>query len=219
MEASTSTARELFGRLQDARPEPVFGVGPRVALVNVDLQRAYTATDDFSTAYRTDPDQLRYVNQLAEAVRGLGGPVVWTFCAYERSGADCGVWGTRSDTPDSLQNITVGSERAQLDPMLHIATDDVVLRKRMPSAFFETSLPSLLVWHAIDSVIVTGGSTSGCVRATVVDALSHGYRPTVPIECVADKHESPHFANLYDIAAKYGDVRPVADVLAVLADR
>jgi nicotinamidase-related amidase len=61
-------------------------------------------------------------------------------------------------------------------------------------------------------VIVTGGSTSGCVRATVIDSLSHSYRTIVPIECVADKHESPHFANLYDMAIKYADVIPVAEV-------
>ena len=70
----------------------------------------------------------------------------------------------------------------------------------------------------IDTVILTGGSTSGCVRATVVDSLSHGYRTIVPEECVADKHESPHFANLYDIAIKYGDVVPVADVIEYLED-
>jgi maleamate amidohydrolase len=69
-----------------------------------------------------------------------------------------------------------------------------------------------MVWHQCDTVIVTGGSTSGCVRATVVDSLSRGYRTIVPEECVADKHESPHFANLYDMVLKYADVIPVAEV-------
>ena len=86
----------------------------------------------------------------------------------------------------------------------------------MPSAFFETHLASLLVWHRIDTVIVTGGSPSGCVRATVVDGLSHGYRLIVPEECVADRHESPHFAALYDMAVKYADVLPVEDVAAAI---
>ena len=89
---------------------------------------------------------------------------------------------------------------------------DVVINKRMASAFHDTQLASLLVWHRIDTVIVTGGSTSGCVRATVVDSLSHSYRTIVPEECVADKHESPHFASLYDMTLKYADVLPVSEV-------
>jgi nicotinamidase-related amidase len=91
-----------------------------------------------------------------------------------------------------------------------------MINKRMASAFHETQLASLLVWHRVDTVIVTGGSTSGCVRATVVDGLSHGYRMIVPEECVADRHESPHFGSLYDMAVKYADVLPVGEVLGVL---
>ena len=86
----------------------------------------------------------------------------------------------------------------------------------MASAFFETNLGSLFTFHKVDTVIVTGGSTSGCVRATVVDSLSRSYRTIVPEECVADKHESPHFANLYDMAVKYADVLPVAEVIDFL---
>jgi len=82
----------------------------------------------------------------------------------------------------------------------------------MPSAFFETPLNSFLNWHKIDTVVVTGGSTSGCVRATAVDSLSYGYRTIIPIECVADKHESYHFANLTDLLIKYADVVDVAEV-------
>ena len=89
---------------------------------------------------------------------------------------------------------------------------DAVYTKRMPSAFFETPLHSFLTWHKIDTVLVTGGSTSGCVRATAVDSLSRGYRTIVPIECVADKHESFHFANLTDLLIKYADVVNVSDV-------
>lgn len=83
----------------------------------------------------------------------------------------------------------------------------------MPSAFHETPLQSYLIWHRIDTVIVTGGSTSGCVRATAVESLSRGYRTIVPVECVADKHESYHYANLTDLLLKYADVLPAADVL------
>jgi nicotinamidase-related amidase len=195
------------------------GFGRKPILVNIDLQRAYTAVGQFATAYETDPRQLDYVNELAEIARSKSLPVVWTYVAYMQSGEDCGVWGTRTNTPDSLQNIKVGSERAQFDPRLVIDhVRDIIINKRMASAFHETNLQSLMVWHQCDTVILTGGSTSGCIRASVVDSLSRGYRTVVPEECVADKHESPHFANLYDIALKYGDVVPVADVLRYYAD-
>ena len=102
-------------------------------------------------------------------------------------------------------------DRLNIDQVL-----DVFFIKRMASAFHESNLQSLLVWHKIDTVIVTGGSTSGCVRATVVDSVSHGYRTIVPEECVADRHESPHFANLCDMVVKYADVVPVAEVVDYL---
>ncbi|HEY2942277.1 MAG TPA: isochorismatase family protein [Vicinamibacteria bacterium] len=217
MEHSSKTARELYEELGARVGRARFGFGDKPAIVNVDLQCAYTRVGEFVTAYETHPRQLEYVNQLAALARERRLLVVWTYVAYLESAEDCGVWGTRSDTPDSLQNIKRGSRRAQLDDRLIIDPRDIVINKRMASAFFETQLASLLVWHKVDTVIVTGGSTSGCVRATVVDSLSHGYRTIVPEECVADKHESPHFANLYDMALKYADVVPVAEVIDHLA--
>jgi len=212
MELSGKTARQLYAELKAAPTRLRFGFGAKAALVNVDLQCAYTQPGTYVTAYETDPRQCAHVNRLAALCRARGFPVVWTYVAYLPSGEDCGVWGTRGDTPDSLQNIKEGSPRAALDPRLEIAPSDIVMRKRMASAFFETNLGSLLTFHRVDTLIVTGGSTSGCVRATVVDGLSHGYRPVVPEECVADKHESPHFANLYDMAVKYADVLGVEEV-------
>lgn len=217
MEASDKTARQLYEELRARPARARFGFGDRPAIVNVDLQCAYTRVGEFVTAYETHPRQLDYVNQLAALARERRLPVVWTYVAYLESAEDCGVWGTRSDTPDSLQNIKRGSRRAQLDERLVVEARDIVINKRMASAFFETQLASLLVWHKVDTVIVTGGSTSGCVRATVVDSLSYGYRTIVPEECVADKHESPHFANLYDMAVKYADVVPAAEVIDYLA--
>lgn len=216
MQTSSLTARELFAALRAAPTRPRFGFGSRAALVNVDIQRAYTDTAAFVTAYETDPDQIGHVNRLAAACRQRGFPVVWTYVAYDVDGADCGVWGTRTDTPDSLQNIRDPSPRAELDPRLDRHAADVVIRKRMASAFFETNLRSLLTFHRVDTVIVTGGSTSGCVRATVVEGLSCGFRMMVPEECVADKHEGPHFANLYDMALKYADVLTTDETLAGL---
>jgi nicotinamidase-related amidase len=213
METSNKTAREIYQEVRNNPTRKRFGFGRKAVLVNIDPQKAYTRTDLFATAYETDPRQLEYVNRLAKQFRALGWPVVWTHVAYMESGEDAGIWGTRSDTPDSLQNIKFGSQRSEFDDRLEIdRVKDVIYLKKMPSAFFETPLQSLLVWHQVDTVVITGGSTSGCVRATAVESLSRGYRTIVPEECVADKHESYHFANLTDLALKYADVVAVQEV-------
>lgn len=213
------TARQLFEQVKANPARAKFGFGSRVAIVNVDFQQAYTRPDLFpKTAYVTDPDQIAHVNRISAAARRLGMPVIWTRVMYKPDAGDAGVWGTRTDTPDSLQNIKANSDRHAFDPRVEIdPAVDFVFDKRMPSAFFETPLPSYLVWHKVDTVIVTGGSTSGCVRATAVDSLSHGYRTIVAEECVADKHESYHYANLTDLLLKYADVVNVAEVDAHLA--
>src|SRR5215210_534766 len=214
METSNKTARQLYEEIKKNPTRKRFGFGAKPALINIDLQKAYTAVGEFATAYETDPKQLQYVNQLAAAFRARGLPVVWTYVAYMDSGEDCGVWGTRTNTPDSLQNIKVGSRRSEFDDRLDIDRKrDIIVNKRMASAFWETNLQSVFNFHGVDTVVVTGGSTSGCVRATVVDSLSRSYRTIVVEEGVADKHESPHFANLYDMALKYADVISVAEVL------
>ncbi len=215
MELSDKTARQIFEAYKSNPTRKRFGFGKVPALINIDLQKAYTAVGEFITAYETNPLQLEYVNTLAAAFRSKGFPVVWTYVAYMDSGEDCGIWGTRTDTPDSLQNIKVGSRRSEFDDRLKIDFQkDIIVNKRMASAFFETNLGSVFNFHGVDTVVVTGGSTSGCVRATVIDSLSRSYRTIVAEECVADKHESPHFANLYDMAVKYADVLAVDEVLS-----
>jgi maleamate amidohydrolase len=215
MELSDKTARQIFEAYKANPTRKRFGFGKMPALINIDLQKAYTAVGEFTTAYETNPLQLEHVNALAAAFRSKGFPVVWTYVAYMDSGEDCGIWGTRTNTPDSLQNIKVGSRRSEFDDRLKIDFQkDIIVNKRMASAFFETNLGSVFNFHGVDTVVVTGGSTSGCVRATVVDSLSRSYRTIVAEECVADKHESPHFANLYDMAVKYADVLAVDEVLS-----
>ncbi len=220
MELSDKTARQLWAEVKANPNRARFGYGGKAVLVNIDFQCAYTKVDEFKTAYETDPKQIEYVNALASRFRKLGWPVVWTHVAYADSAEDAGVWGTRTNTPDSLQNIKHGSDRHAFDPRCEIdAAQDLIYTKRMPSAFFETPLASYLVWHKVDTVLVTGGSTSGCVRATAVDSLSHGYRTIVAEECVADKHESYHYANLTDLQLKYADVVSVAEVIEWLEKR
>jgi maleamate amidohydrolase len=219
MVSDTRTARQIF---EDTMANPArakFGFGEKLAIVNVDFQRAYTDIHAFKTAYETDPRQIEYVNTISALARAKGMPVIWSRVAYVDDGSDAGVWGTRTNTPDSLQNIKYGSERHEYDPRCQIAAGDLTYTKRMPSAFFETPLASYLIWHKVDTVVVTGGSTSGCVRATAVEALSHGYRTIVPIETCADKHESYHFANLTDLQLKYADVEPVQAVIDWLEAR
>lgn len=207
------TARMIFEEVMANPARKKFGFGEKLAIVNVDFQQAYTRTDMFATAYESDPRQIDYVNLVSRLARLAAMPVIWSRVGYRTDAADAGVWGMRTNTPDSLQNIKYGSERHAYDPRCEIDVDDMQFTKRMPSAFFETPLASYLTWKKVDTVVVTGGSTSGCVRATAVDALSHGYRTIVPIETCADKHESCHFANLTDLQLKYADVEPVQLVI------
>jgi maleamate amidohydrolase len=219
MLSDNRTARQIFDDVMANPARRKFGFGSRLAIVNVDFQQAYTRTDLFATAYETDPDQIAYANRISALARAADMPVVWTRVAYADDGSDAGVWGTRTNTPDSLQNIKYGSDRHAYDLRCAIEASDLQYTKRMPSAFFETPLASYLVFHRVDTVVVTGGSTSGCVRATAVDSLSHGYRTIVPIETCADKHESYHFANLTDLQLKYADVEPVQTVIDWLEAR
>lgn len=220
MELSDKTAREIYQEVKSNPSRAKFGFGNKAALVNVDPQKAYTSVGEFKTAYETDPRQMEYINDLSKKFRSLGLPVIWTHVAYMDDASDAGVWGTRTDTPDSLQNIKFGSRRSEFDDRLEIdRSKDAVYLKKMPSAFFETPLQSLLVWHQVDTLVITGGSTSGCIRATAVESLSRGYKTIVPEECVADKHESFHFANLTDLLLKYADVVDVKEVFDYLGEQ
>lgn len=219
MICENKTARQLFEEVMANPARKKFGFGEKLAIVNVDVQQAYTRLDMFKTSYETDPRQIEHINKISRLARDRDMPVIWSHVAYKADAGDAGIWGTRTDTEDSLQNIKYGSERHAFDQRCAIDENDLVYTKRMPSAFFETPLASYLSWHKVDTVVVTGGSTSGCVRATAVDSLSHGYRTIVPIETCADKHESYHFANLTDLQLKYADVEPVQAVIDWLEAR
>lgn len=152
MEISSLTARQLYEQAKANPTRKRFGFGKKPMLINIDLQCAYTSLGEFITSYETDPRQLDYVNTLSGLAREKGLPVTWTYVAYMESGEDCGVWGTRTNTPDSLQNIKVGSRRAEFDPRLKIDhVKDIIINKRMASPFHETNLQSLMVWHQCDT--------------------------------------------------------------------
>ena len=120
MERTTQTARQIYDTVRANPARSRFGIGARPALVNIDLQKVYTRPELYRTAYENDPRQIEHINRLAQLFRARGWPVVWTYVAYMQSGEDAGIWGTRSDTPDSLQNIKFGSDRAAFDERCEI---------------------------------------------------------------------------------------------------
>jgi maleamate amidohydrolase len=185
------------------------GFGHVPALVVVDFMRAYTTPGAplFAPAVVDAVDATR---PLLERVRSRGFLRVFTRVEYSRSGSEGGVFLRKVP---ALAALGPGAPLAAIVPELEPTRDEVVLVKAYASAFFATPLSSLLVAAGVDTVIVVGCSTSGCVRATVVDGLQHGFRMIVPAECVADRDPEPHRANLFDLDAKYGDVMPLAEVM------
>lgn len=155
------------------------------------------------------------IAKLLEAARGAGIPVVFTTVAYKES--DRLTAAAFIDKVPALLTLEAGTRWAEIDPRIGPRESEPVLNKLFASGFFGTPLGALLTAADVDTLIVTGASTSGCVRATAVDALQHGFRPIVPREAVGDRNPAAHEANLYDIDAKYGDVVGVEDALGYLA--
>jgi nicotinamidase-related amidase len=157
------------------------------------------------------------IERLLVATRAARLPVVYTTVAYDDAGKQTAA--VFIDKVPALLTLEAGSRWVEIDPRLAPKADETVVKKLFASAFYRTPLASLLAAQQCDGLIVTGASTSGCVRATAVDALQHGYRVVVPREAVGDRNRAAHEANLYDIDAKYGDVLPLEEVLAFLASR
>ena len=214
------TAKEIFDEVMADTGRPRFGFGNRLAIINIDFQNCFTRIDDYKTAFESDPAQIEHVNLISHLARSKGMPVIWTQVAYMGKIADAGIWRSRTATPEAQEATRFGArrldfdERCAIDPSL-----DIIYEKRMPSAFFETPLQSALIRNQIDTLVITGGTTSGCVRATAVDALSRGYRTIVPLETCADRHESFHYGNLTDLQLKYADVEPVKTVIDWLSEQ
>jgi maleamate amidohydrolase len=185
------------------------GFGDRPALVIVDVSLGFT---DPSSPLGCDLEgAVAAIGRLLEEARRASIPVVYTTVAYgegDRLAAAAFI-----DKVPALLVLEAGSPLVEIDPRIAPHPGEPVLRKLFASAFFGTPLSSLLGAAGCDSVIVTGASTSGCVRATAVDALQHGYRVVVPREAVGDRDLAAHEANLYDLQAKYGDVVSLAEAL------
>jgi maleamate amidohydrolase len=190
------------------------GLGERPALVVVDISVGFT---DPESPLACDLEHVvDAVGLLVAAARRADVPVVYTTVAYDEEGKRRAA--AFIEKVPALMTLEAGSRWVEIDPRIAPQPGEPVLRKQHASAFFETELAGLLAAAGCDSVIVAGASTSGCVRATAVDALQHGYRTVVPREAVGDRNADAHEANLYDIDAKYGDVVPLAETLAQLEE-
>jgi maleamate amidohydrolase len=190
------------------------GFGRRPALLVIDMNVGFT---DPTSPLVCDLDSVvAAIGRLLDEARRAQIPVVYTTVAYTE-GDKIAAAAFLEKIP-ALLTLEPGSRWVEIDPRIEPLPHEPLLKKLFASAFFGTALSSLLAAAGCDSVIVTGASTSGCVRATAVDALQHGYRPIVPREAVGDRNADAHEANLYDIDAKYGDVVSLDDAIAHLEE-
>lgn len=186
------------------------GFGSRPALLLVDVCRAYV--DDGSPLRAPVETAYEACGRLAAAARAAGVPVVWTRVAYEPGGVDGGVFFRKVP---SLTSFVRGNPLGDWPEGGPAPVDgDEVVTKRYASAFFGTTLADRLHALAVDTVVIGGVSTSGCVRATGVDACQHGFVPIVVAEACGDRDACAHQQALWDLDAKYADVEPLAGVLA-----
>ena len=190
------------------------GFGERPALLVVDLNVAFT--DPTSPLACPLDDVVAAVQELLRECRAAGFPVVYTTVAYDEEGRETAA--AFLDKVPALLTLEAGSRWVEIDPRLAPLPGEPVLTKLYASAFFGTELHALLGDAGCDTLVVAGASTSGCVRATAVDALQHGYRVVVPREAVGDRNPAAHAANLYDIDAKYGDVVSLEEALGRLEE-
>lgn len=185
------------------------GFGARPALILIDFCQGYF--DPACELYAGVESALASALRIREAARAVAVPVILTHVVYQRGGIDGGRFFEKAAP---LKNFIEGSAMGAWPRGLSPHIDELVIAKQYPSAFFGTSLASTLTALRVDSVLLTGLTTSGCVRASCVDAMSHGFRTAVVAEACGDRHPAPHEANLFDMNAKYADVVSEAETLA-----
>lgn len=177
------------------------GYGKRPALVLVDYVEAYF--DKSCDLYAGVEENLASALRIRAVALEKGIPVFLTRVVYHKSGVDGGRFFEKAQP---LRYYLEGSPYGAWPKGLVPTEDEIIINKQYPSAFFGTSMASTMTAMGLDSLIITGLTTSGCVRATCVDASSHGFIPIVVREACGDRHPAPHEANLFDMHAKYGDV-------------
>jgi nicotinamidase-related amidase len=198
-------ARQIYER---ARLGGSVGLGERPAVLVVDFSCGFT---DPACPLGADlTPQVEATRRLLDAARDKGLPVVFTTIGFEPSGKDGGLW---LEKVPALGELELGGRWVEIDPRLGRRDDEPIVVKKGASGFFGTNLASILVSQHVDTVVLCGATTSGCIRATAIDLLQYGWPAIVPRDCVGDRAQAPHEANLFDIQAKYGDVVSLRDAL------
>lgn len=199
------------------------GLGRRAAVVVIDAQNYMVGPPEGSTvtSYPSACGDaglaaLRRLHDLLATCRTLDVPIFYTRFELRRDGADIGVYGRKRGMPDTEGWCLEGSEGAQISPLVEPGESDIVFVKKKPSAFHGTPLLGMLIDRGVDTVILTGGSTSNCVRASAVDAASYNYRTVVVEDCVFDRFERSHRTALFDLDRQYADVLSSADLVTAL---
>ena len=200
--------REIYER---ARLGQSVTLGTRPAVLVVDFSRGFT--DPESTLGSDLTREVEATNRLLDAARERKIPIIFTTIGFEPNLKDASLW---LEKLPALEELIVGSSWVEIDPRLERREDETVVLKKGPSAFFGTNLPSILISQGVDTVVLCGATTSGCIRATAIDLLQYGYPTLVPRECVGDRAQGPHEANLVDIQAKYADVVLVEEALSYI---
>ena len=200
--------REIYER---ARLGQSVTLGARPAVLVVDFSRGFT--DPESTMGSELTREVEATTRLLAAAREREIPVIFTTIGFEPNLKDGSLW---LEKAPGLGELIIGSKWVEIDPRLERRDEETVILKKGASAFFGTNLPSILVSHGVDTIVMCGATTSGCIRATAIDLLQYGYPTLVPRECVGDRAQAPHEANLVDIQAKYADVVSVEDALAYI---
>ena len=200
--------REVYERARLGQSVPL---GVRPAVLVVDFSRGFT--DPASTLGSDLTREVEATMRVLATAREKGLPIIFTTIGFEASGKDGSLWLLKAP---ALAELRIGEKWVEIDPRLDRREGEVIILKKGASAFFGTNLPSILVSQGIDTIVLCGATTSGCIRATAVDLLQYGYPTLVPRECVGDRAQAPHEANLVDIQAKYADVVSVDDALAYL---
>ncbi|TSB01712.1 isochorismatase family protein [Sphingorhabdus contaminans] len=185
--------------------------GKRPALLIVDVVMAYL--EPASSLYAGVESALASNERLVAGARERNIPVIFTHVEYEPGGANGGLFYRKIP---ALRAFDAGSPLGAFPPTLQPAEGDIVISKQYASAFFGTGLDRILQDRAIDTLLITGFSTSGCVRATALDALQYGFAPFVVRDACGDRHPAPHEANLFDLQAKYAEVVSEAEAVALM---
>lgn len=186
--------------------------GDSPAVVVVDLQTAFTDPD---YALGSDLDEtVEATARLVDAAHENDVPVFYTRVVWREDYRDGAVFAIKAAPSDD--GLVEGSEYLEIDPRIDVVDEDHIIDKDQASAFFDTELDTMLTFENVDTTIVAGATTSGCVRATVVDACQHGYVPLVVEDCVGDRAREPHEANLFDMHSKYAEVVDLDEVLDYL---